>query len=595
MALISLHEVTVSFGGARVLDNVSVSVQPGNRACVTGRNGEGKSTLLKVMAGTLEPDSGEIVRPADLRVAYLAQDVPDGLHGTVEEIVSAAVPHDDFHHPGAALFMTELKLEPSAQFESLSGGMRRRVFLARALASDPHLLLLDEPTNHLDIESIEWLERYLSNAKFAVLFITHDRAFLRRVAAQVFDLDRGQLSGWTCDYDTFVRRKQELLADEEVYWARKQRLLTKEEAWLRRGVKARTTRNEGRVQALLKLRNEFAARRLRSGTSTLSLKADDASGVQVVKVENVSFAYGDAPAVIKDFSTRITRGERIGIIGPNGSGKTTLLRLLCGELQPTSGKITMGTRVEFAYFDQLRNTLRLEDSVLDNLAEGKEEVSVGGVRKHAFGYLQDFLFTPERVRTPVGALSGGERARLLLAKLFLNPGNLLILDEPTNDLDIETLDLLEEQLAEYKGTILLVSHDRAFLDEVVTSTLVLEGDGRVAEYPGGYREVQAAHAVAEAKAKPAPTVKAAFPRVRQGEGRRFGFKEQRELAALPEQITALEQELADLTAAMTKPEVYQNAAESVRVHKRLEELGLLLERTMERWMELEEIKTEAGG
>ena len=336
MALLSLRDVTVGFGGPPVLDKVSVSIQPGDRACVTGRNGEGKSTLLKVIAGNLDPDYGEVIRSPGLRTAYLTQDVPEGLSGTVEQIVDAAIPHDDYHHPGSALFITELGLDPNEQFDTLSGGMRRRVFLARALASDPHLLLLDEPTNHLDIESIEWLERWIAGSKIAVLFITHDRAFLRKTARQVFDLDRGLLSGWTCDYDTFVRRKAELLSDEEVFWARKQRLLSQEEIWLRRGVKARTTRNEGRVQALLKLREEFNVRRHRSGTSQLTLRSEDSSGVQVIKIEDMSFSFPGGKKIIENFSGRITRGERIGIIGPNrvgqdDSAQTAVRRTSAGE------------------------------------------------------------------------------------------------------------------------------------------------------------------------------------------------------------------------------------------------------------------------
>ncbi|HPB12137.1 MAG TPA: ATP-binding cassette domain-containing protein, partial [Kiritimatiellia bacterium] len=477
MALLSLRGVSVQYGGPAVLDNVSFSIEPGDRACVTGRNGEGKSTLLKVIAGLASPDAGEIIRQPGLRTAYLTQDVPGDTDGTVADLVAQGLGREtrDAHHPGPALFLTQLGLDGDTPFNTLSGGMRRRALLARALASDPDLLLLDEPTNHLDIETIEWLEGFLRKSRCACLFVTHDRAFLKRVAVKVLDLDRGQLAGWDCDYATFLQRKQDLLNDEAVYWERKSKRLAQEEAWIRRGVKARTTRNEGRVAALLELRETFKRRRTQGGVSRLQLDASEASGEQVLKIEGLTFAYPGGAPVIRDFSAKVLRGERIGIIGPNGAGKTTLLNLLCGRLAPDAGRVTAGARVQLAFFDQLRARLDLEASVIQNLADDKDEVTVGGVRKHVFGYLGDFLFTPDRARTPVKALSGGERARLLLAKLFLQPGNLLVMDEPTNDLDIETLELLEEQLLGYAGTLLLVSHDRAFLDNVVTSTFVLEG------------------------------------------------------------------------------------------------------------------------
>ena len=463
--LLSLKDVSLAFGGPPVLDRVSLSVSRGLRAALTGRNGEGKSTLMKVIAGMREADSGEIVRAPGLKVAYVGQDV--------------------------------------SAIDGMSGGQSRKARLEEALLSQPDLLLLDEPTNHLDTEAIDWLEAMLKRMRdSAVLLVTHDRRFLRRVATSIFDLDRGELAGWPCDYTTFVKRKADLLADEAVYWERKSKKLREEEAWIRRGVKARTTRNEGRVAALKKLRAEFAARRARVGTATMRLDTAAPGGERVLKVEKLSFAYPGGRPIVSDFTADILRGERIGILGRNGAGKTTLLNLLTGRLAPSSGSVTPGTGVEMAFLDQLRGELKDDLTVGENIASDRDEVVVGGVRKHVYSYLADFLFPPERVRTPVKALSGGERARLMLAKLFLRPANLLVMDEPTNDLDIETLELLEEQLLAYRGTLLLVSHDREFLDNVVTSTFVLEGDGSVKCYPGGYSDYESQKAVA-AKAAPA--------------------------------------------------------------------------------------------
>ena len=463
--LLSLKDVSLAFGGPPVLDRVSISVSRGLRAALTGRNGEGKSTLMKVIAGMREADSGEIVRAPGLKVAYVGQDV--------------------------------------SAIDGRSGGQSRRARLEEALLSQPDLLLLDEPTNHLDTEAIDWLEAMLKRMRdSAVLLVTHDRRFLRRVATSIFDLDRGELAGWPCDYTTFVKRKADLLADEAVYWERKSKKLREEEAWIRRGVKARTTRNEGRVAALKKLRAEFAARRARVGTATMRLDTAAPGGERVLKVEKLSFAYPGGRPIVSDFTADILRGERIGILGRNGAGKTTLLNLLTGRLAPSSGSVTPGTGVEMAFLDQLRGELKDDLTVGENIASDRDEVVVGGVRKHVYSYLADFLFPPERVRTPVKALSGGERARLMLAKLFLRPANLLVMDEPTNDLDIETLELLEEQLLADRGTLLLVSHDREFLDNVVTSTFVLEGDGSVKCYPGGYSDYESQKAAA-AKAAPA--------------------------------------------------------------------------------------------
>ena len=595
MALITLHNVTLGFGNAPVLENISLSIEPGARACVTGRNGEGKSTLLKVLAGVLEPDSGEVLRQNGLRVAYLPQDVPADRPGTVRENLLQAITDPSREYVADAL-STRLELPAETPFNALSGGLRRRVLLGCALAKEPHLLLLDEPTNHLDIPSIRWLEKFLATAPFACLFITHDRAFLRAVARTVFDLDRGILSGWDCDYPTFLRRKAELLADEAVYWERKSKKLSEEEAWLRRGVKARTCRNEGRVAALMKLREEFAQRRSQVGKASLSLSAEGGrTGDLVYRCEGVTFGYDPARAILRDVSLRLLRGERIGILGANGAGKTTLLRLLLGQLTPQAGEQRIGANVQAAFFDQLRGALDPEATVAENVAEGKEFVTIGGVRKHLYGYLGDFLFTPERARTPVKALSGGERARVLLARLFLNPGNVLVMDEPTNDLDIETLELLEEQLANYAGTLLLVSHDRDFIDRVVTSVLVVE-DGRVTAYPGGYSDYETARerqATQTAQATQAPD-KTEVPEPtaqsrRTNRPERLSYKEQRLLQSLPERIEALEGEVAELNAALLQPGA-DYAALSETLAKRQAEL----DEAFEQYCELEEKAQRLG-
>ena len=557
--LMSLKDVSLAFGGPPVLDKVSLSISKGLRAALTGRNGEGKSTLMKVIAGMLEPDGGEIVRSPNLKTIYVSQEVPHDREG------------DD-------------------AFNALSGGRRRRKILEEALLARPDLLLLDEPTNHLDMEAIDWLEGFIKRQReMAVLIVTHDRRFLKRVATKILDLDRGELSGWECDYPTFVRRKAELLADEAVYWERKSKKLAQEEAWIRRGVKARTTRNEGRVAALMKLREEFAARRKTAGTATIKLDTAAPGGVSVLKVKDVSFAYDGGRPVISNFTTTVLRGERIGILGPNGAGKTTLLNLLTGRLAPTSGEIVRGTNVEMSFFDQLRSEMKPELTVGENIASDRDEVIVGGVKKHVYSYLADFLFTPERVRTPVKALSGGERARLMLAKLFLKPANLLVMDEPTNDLDIETLELLEEQLLAYTGTLLLVSHDREFLDNVVTSTFVLEGDGEVRSYPGGYADYVAQRGRREEK--PAQAAAPVQPKVAtpQPQSKKLSYKEQRELDALPERIDSLEKELDSIRDALADGTIYRSdPAKAQSLTERLPLAEAELEASVERWAELEE-------
>ena len=596
MALVSLQNVSIRFGGDPLLDNVTLNIERGEHTCLVGRNGSGKSTLLRVIEGVLEPDSGEVVVQAGVRIAALPQEVPTDITGTVREVVEAGMPR----HAGAEAWekstaansaITRLGLEPDADFAALSGGLKRRCLLARALMCEPDLLIRDEPTNHLDIESVEWLEKFLLSRVPTFLFVTHDRVFLRHLAVRIIDIDRGKLNGWDCDYDTFLRRKQQVLDDEEVIYARMGKLLKKEEAWLRRGVKARTTRNEGRVRALMELRKRFGERRMEQGTGSFSLQAGERSGNRALRVKNLSFAYPGGPELIRDFSLDILRGERIGIVGPNGSGKSTLLKLLTGHLQPTSGEIIPGSNLDITYFDQLREQLNEELSVADNVAEGRETVVVNGVSRHIYAYLGDFLFEPERARTPVKALSGGERNRLLLARHFLHPGNLLALDEPTNDLDIETLDLLEEQLSLFGGTILLVSHDRAFLNDVVTSTLVFEGDGLLRQYPGGYDDWRAAVAARAKEEAPAPEARAERPAPQPSgaQTKRLSYNERREYEALPSQIEALEAEEAELGTRLSDPEVYrQPAADLLAWQARLDAIPAEVERLMARWAELDE-------
>lgn len=550
------------------------------RACVTGRNGEGKSTLLKVIAGRLEPDRGEIIRAPGLKTAFLEQEVPSDRPGTVREIALSEK------------LISQMGLEADVPFNTLSGGLRRRVLLARVLADEPDLVLLDEPTNHLDIESIEWLESFIRRqSETAFLFVTHDRAFLKSVATFVYDLDRGQLAGWNCDYRTFLQRKADLQADEAALWLKKAKKLAQEEAWIRQGVKARRTRNQGRVEALRQLRLEFVNRRTAQGTSSIRIDTAAASGDRVVKIEDMSFAYGDR-SVIRHFTADILRGERIGVVGGNGAGKTTLLKLLTGALAPTSGAVTLGTRVEMAFFDQLHAQLDPALTVKEVVAQDRDVVLVGGVQKHVYSYLADFLFTPERARSPVKALSGGEKARLLLARLFLRPSNLLVMDEPTNDLDVETLELLEEQLLNYRGTLLVVSHDRAFLDNVVTSTYLLTGDGEVRVCAGGYAEakklekaVKAERAERAEKAAPPSTPPPQPPQA----PRKLNNRETRELEALPGKMEALEAEIAEIESALADPSIYaKDNARAVALTARLPVARAELDAAETRWLELSE-------
>src|SRR6476659_6164641 len=573
MPLITLQDVDYSVGGPLLLDHVNLAIDSGERIALIGRNGAGKSTLLKLMAGDLKPDDGRILiegRGAGGagRIARLEQEVPAGAHGDVFDVVAAGLGEmgehlAQFHHLSHAEtvdmdalarvqalieaghgwsldqrvseVLERLGLDGDAACARLSGGMKRRVLLARALVSAPDVLLLDEPTNHLDIEAIDWLEGFLKSWTGALVFVTHDRRFLRALATRIVEIDRGQVTSWPGDWANYQRRREERLNAEAQETARFDKRLAEEETWIRQGIKARRTRDEGRVRRLEAMRNERAARRAQTGNVRMETAQAGASGKKVIEARDVSFAHGDRP-IVRDFSTTILRGDRISLIGPNGSGKTTLLKLLLGELQPDAGEIKVGTQLQVAYFDQYRATLREDWNAIENVAEGREFIEIGGRRKHVIGYLQDFLFTPERARAPITRLSGGERNRLLLAHLFAQPSNLLVMDEPTNDLDVETLELLEELLMEYPGTLLLVSHDRDFLDHVVTSTLVMEGDGRVGEYVGGYSDwlrQGGRPATAFAQPKPArtpavpPSVQPAAAPAPAPARRKLGFKETR--------------------------------------------------------------------
>ncbi|MDG6349569.1 ATP-binding cassette domain-containing protein, partial [Luteimonas sp. 8-5] len=487
MPLLTLQGVDYGVGGPLLLENVDLALDPGERVALIGRNGAGKSTLLKLLAGELHPDDGEVRLQGGVRVARLEQEVPAGLEGSVAEVVGAGLDGHEAWRVGETL--GRLSLDGAAMFAGLSGGLKRRVLLARALVSQPDVLLLDEPTNHLDIEAIEWLEGFLKAWKGALVFVTHDRRFLRALATRIVEIDRGQVSSWPGDWANYERRREERLNAQEQESARFDKLLAQEEAWIRQGIKARRTRDEGRVRRLEAMRRERSQRRELAGNVRMEVAQGAASGKKVIEARDVSFAYpGGRDPVIRNFSTTILRGDRIGLVGANGSGKTTLLKLLLSELVPTAGEVRQGSNLQVAYFDQYRATLREDWNAIENVAEGRESVTINGRQKHVVGYLQDFLFTAERARAPITRLSGGERNRLLLARLFAQPSNLLVMDEPTNDLDVETLELLEELLAEYPGTLLLVSHDRDFLDNVVTSTLAMEGDGVVGEYIGGYSD-----------------------------------------------------------------------------------------------------------
>ncbi len=626
MSLLGLQDVSLAFGGPALLSHADFSIERGERVCLLGRNGTGKSTLLKLLDGTLQPDSGAVVRLTGLSVTRLEQEIPDDVDGTMFDVVAAglgsagallaqyhhaslevardATPKalkelDRLHHAldtadawqvhsRVSTVLQHLALDPELPFAQASGGRKRQTLLARALVRQPDILLLDEPTNHLDVEAVEWMEEYLIDRGTTLVFVTHDRAFLRRVATRIVELDRGKLVDWGGDYDTYLTRKDAALEVEAREWAEFDRKLAQEEVWIRTGIQARRTRNEGRVRSLEALRVQRSQRRDRVGNVRMQAQEAERSGRLVVEARNVSFHRGDR-AIVKDFSTTITRGDRVGLIGPNGSGKTTLLRLLLGQLEPDAGSIKLGTNIELAYFDQMREQLDEERSVFDTIADGAEFVLINGARKHVHGYLQEFLFPPERARTPVRALSGGERNRLLLARLFMRTFNVLVLDEPTNDLDIETLDLLESLLLEFTGTLLVVSHDRAFLDNAVTSTLVFEGKGRIGEYAGGYAD-WLRQRPSPASAAPAPAraaVTAVTPRAEKK--RKLTWKETQELAALPDLIDAREQARAAVYAQLADPAFLRDGSAVTAATTRLAGLDAELAEMAARWELLETI------
>jgi ATP-binding cassette subfamily F protein uup len=630
MPIITLKDIQLAFGAEPLLDGVECVIEPGERICLIGRNGAGKSTLMKLIAGEIQPDDGSMVVGQGVTIARLEQEVPEGAKGSIFDVVAEGLEAlgdliKAYHQITLAVaetpdeanltrmsriqqqleasdgwqveqrvetILSRLGLDPDLSFASLSGGLKRRVLLARALVMAPDLLLLDEPTNHLDIESIQWLEEFLLNWKGSLLFVTHDRAFLRRLATRILELDRGVLSDWPGDYDNYLRRREERLNAEEKANARFDKKLAQEEVWIRQGIKARRTRNEGRVRALKALRDEFKQRRSQQGQARMQLQQADRSGKLVVEAVGISYAWGDEP-IVKDLSTLIMRGDRIGLIGPNGVGKSTLLGLLLGRLQPNSGTVRLGTQLEVAFYDQLRESLDDEKSVIDNVAGGSEKIDVNGVQKHVISYLQDFLFAPDRVRQPVKALSGGERNRLMLAKLFAKPANLLVLDEPTNDLDVETLELLEELLLAFKGTLLLVSHDRDFLDQVVTSSFVFEGDGQISEYVGGYSEWLRQRPSIDPEPKGVvksqqKAGKGVVEQVAESQRIKLSYKDQRELELLPARIESLETEIVSAQQAMADPALYQQGGEKLAELKaRLEQLEGELAVAYERWEALE--------
>ena len=628
MALVNLREVSIGFSGLTLLDSVNFTIEASERVGLVGRNGEGKSTLLRIVHGRVEPDRGQIVRSQGTTTAMLDQDVPRGLTGTTFDLVAEGlgsharllaeyhrVSHRVAIEGGDALqreldrlghaletgggwqahrrvdtVLSQMELDPDAEVDTLSAGMKRRVLLARALVAEPSVLLLDEPTNHLDIDAITWMEEFLLRYDGTLVFVTHDRAFLRKLATRIVDLDRGNLTSWTCDYPTYLKRKAASLEAEADQAALFDKRLAAEETWIRQGIKARRTRNEGRVKALKELRNQRRDRREQPGVARMQLQEAQRSGRMVIEAKNVGFAYDERP-IVRGLSTLVMRGDRLGIIGPNGSGKTTLLKVLLGELRPSEGGVRHGTQLEVGYFDQLHAQLDEEETVQKNVSPGGDSVMINGKKKHIIGYLQDFLFSPERARSPVKQLSGGERNRLLLARLFTKPSNLLVMDEPTNDLDAETLELMEELLLEYSGTILLVSHDREFLNNVVTSTLVLEGDGQVKEYAGGYDDWLVQRKPIPTPETEPPPSKPSRPQPAKDRPRGLTYHQKRELESLPEKIETLESEQERLHQVMSDPDFYRQDRERiVETTGRLEDVEARLADAYQRWETLEELR-----
>jgi ATP-binding cassette subfamily F protein uup len=605
MAWISLKDVSLGFGGPLLLEDVNLQIESGERVGLLGRNGMGKSTLLKLVNDDFLPHAGIVARQQNLRVAHVPQEVPQELTGSVADIVASGLETvtatlDEEHlwqrQRQVQQVLSRMGLAPSAQFEVLSAGLKRRVILARGLVRKPDLLLLDEPTNHLDINAIDWLEDFLKRWGGTLLFVTHDRVFLQHLTTRIVELDRGRLFDWNCSYTTYLQRKEAVLNAEAAQNSTFDKKLAQEEQWIGKGIEARRTRNEGRVRALKRLREIRRERREQIGKVRMQIQADRRSGRLVIEAENVSYSYGDQP-IVRDFSTTIQRGDKVAVIGPNGSGKTTLLRILMGELVPQKGEVHHGTNIEMAYFDQLRAQLDESKSVLDNVGQGRDVVTINGRTRNIIGYLEDFLFSKERVHAPISALSGGERNRLLLARLFAQSANLLVLDEPTNDLDLETLEVLEDLLLDYNGTLLLVSHDRAFLNNLATSTLILDGNGQVVESIGGYDDWQTREEQIDKPGSKTPKA-ASVPSAESNSEtapRKLTYKEQRalearqrELAELPKKIESLEAEQRRLSAAMAEPAFYQrDSAEIAQAVQQLKGLEAELAAAYKRWEELE--------
>ena len=626
MPLVTLQDIYLSYGQPPLIDHINLVIERGERVCLIGRNGAGKSTVLKILTGQITADDGVLKRASGVKIAQLEQSVPKDAQGSVFDVITQGLGTEGelakrYHHLILELgnnpsdqtmrdleecqseldrvngwdinqrvesIITKMDLDADVDISSLSGGYKRRVLLARALVCDPDLLLLDEPTNHLDIDAIQWVEQFLLKWEGSLLFISHDRRFMDNLATRFIEIDRGQLTEFNCNYATYLQRKEEILEIEDRQNALFDKRLSQEEIWIRQGIKARRTRNEGRVRALESMRREYADRRKRQGTARMDIQQADRSGKIVAEAQNISFAFeGDRQPVVRDFSTLIQRGDKVGLIGRNGVGKTTLIKLLLSELTPQQGSIKTGTNLSAAYFDQYRSALDEEKSVQDNVSGGRDMLEIGGKPKHVISYLQDFLFAPERCRQPVKALSGGERNRLLLAKLFTQPSNVLVLDEPTNDLDIDTLDLLEELLIDYRGTIILVSHDRAFLNNVVTSTLVFEGNGKINQYIGGYddwlrqRKTEqpiSSQQPAKVQAKATTTSK------------KLSYKDQRELDNLPQEIENLEMQIADISEQISEPDFYKgDRAATAKTEKQLSELQQQLSHCYDRWELLENL------
>ena len=600
MAVISLQDVSLGFGGHDLLEEVNLQVEKGEWIGLLGRNGMGKSTLLKVLQGELLPQSGTVSRQQGLKIAYLPQEVPQNLKGSVQDVVAAGLASSGEKLAQEIVWQKQLQVEkilsrmqlaPHAEFATLSAGMKRRVMLARGLVNNPELLLLDEPTNHLDVSAIQWLEEFLAHWGGTMVFVTHDRVFLQKLAHRIVELDRGKIYDWACDYPTFLDRKDAMLAAEETRNVLFDKKLAQEEAWIRRGIEARRTRNEGRVRALKRLRELRAERREQPGKVHLALAEERRSGRLVIEAEGVHYAYGERD-IIRDFSLTVQRGDRLGIIGPNGCGKTTLLQLLIGELVPQQGSIELGSNLDIVYFDQLRSQLDESKSILDNVGEGRDTLTINGRQRNVISYLEDFLFSRERVHAPISALSGGERNRLLLARLLAQPANLLVLDEPTNDLDIETLELLEDMLLEYNGSLLIVSHDRAFLNNLVTGLLILDGSGKVTFFNGDYDEWlknQQDHEPLQEKAdEKIQSKQKTNPKTAENR-RRLSFNEKKELEALPAKIEVLETEQASLNQAMADPSFYQQESSLIAQSvDRLKEIEIILQEAYQRWAELED-------